>query len=43
MVGLDEDNNNELACIEFHRIKGEKPFDTKTPWYINMLDEIREI
>ena len=43
VVGLDEDNNNELACIEFHRIKGEKPFDTKTPWYINMLDEIREI
>ena len=22
VVGLDEDNNNELSCIEFNRIKG---------------------
>ena len=42
MVGLDEDNNNELSCIEFKRIKGHKPFNTNTTWYLKMLDEIKK-
>ena len=42
VVGLDENNNNELLCIEFNRIKGEKPFNIKTPWFLNMMDEIKK-
>ena len=42
VVGLDEDNNNELLCIDFNRIKGEKPFDIKASWFLNMMDEIKK-
>lgn len=42
VVGLDEDNNN-LRCIEFHRIKGGKPFNINQDWYIKMMKEIKEI
>ena len=42
VVGWDQDNNN-LSCIEFHRIKGGKPFDVNQDWYINMMKEIKEI
>ncbi|GIS70708.1 MAG: hypothetical protein CM1200mP10_02850 [Candidatus Neomarinimicrobiota bacterium] len=28
VVGLDEDNNDELSLINFDRIKGGKPFTT---------------
>ena len=40
VVGLDEDNNNKLACIEFGRIKGGKQFNPKTDWFQSMLKEI---
>ena len=40
VVGLDEDNNNHLSCIDFKRIKGGKPFDTNQSWYTKMIDEI---
>jgi len=40
VVGLDEDYNNEMRCIEFTRIKGGKPFDLKTEWFNQMLSEI---
>jgi len=40
VVGLDEDNNNNLSCIDFKRIKGGKPFDTNQSWYTKMIDEI---
>ncbi len=43
VIGLDEENNNELSCIHFSRIKGNKPFDINTPWYLKMLDEIKKI
>ncbi len=43
VVGWDEDNNNTLSCIDFSRIKGGKPFDTKLDWYKNMMEEIRAI
>ena len=38
--GLDEDNNNQLACIEFDRIKGGKQFNSQTDWFQSMLKEI---
>jgi pyrophosphate--fructose-6-phosphate 1-phosphotransferase len=40
VVGLDEDNNNQLACIEFDRIKGGKQFNPQTDWFQSMLQEI---
>jgi len=40
VVGLDENNNNQLTCIEFERIKGGKPFDHKVDWFQTMINEI---
>ena len=42
VVGLDEDNNNQLACIEFDRIKGGKPFNPNRDWFQSMLKEIEQ-
>mgnify|MGYP001193416060 CR=1 FL=1 len=43
VVGWDEDNNNNLSCIAFNRIKGGKPFDTSLDWYTKMMQEIKTI
>ena len=40
VVGLDEDNNDELSLINFDRIKGGKPFTTDQNWFQDMLGEI---
>ena len=40
VIGIDEDQKNELRCIEFERIKGGKHFDTTKEWYQNLLTEI---
>ena len=40
VVGLDEDNNDELSLINFDRIKGGKPFTTDQDWFQDMLGEI---
>lgn len=40
VVGLDEENNNDLRCIEFKRIKGGKPFNYQNSWFQEMLSEI---
>ena len=40
VVGLDEDQNNQLTCIEFDRIRGGKPFNSKLEWFQSMLEEI---
>ena len=40
LVGLDDDQNNNLRLIEFERIKGGKPFDISLDWYQSMLKEI---
>ncbi|CCE24967.1 pyrophosphate--fructose-6-phosphate 1-phosphotransferase [Methylotuvimicrobium alcaliphilum] len=37
VIGHDEDNGNVLRAIEFPRIKGGKPFDIDTPWFVQML------
>lgn len=42
VTGRDEDNGNMLRAIEFSRIKGGKPFDTKTPWFTKMLERIKK-
>ncbi len=42
VVGLDEDNNNEMSLIDFNRIKGGKPFDTEKEWYQQLKLEINQ-
>ena len=43
VVGLDEENNNNLTCISFDRIRGGKPFNTSLEWYQEMMQEIHAI
>ena len=40
VVGLDEENDDILSVIEFHRIAGHKPFDATQPWFRQMLADI---
>jgi pyrophosphate--fructose-6-phosphate 1-phosphotransferase len=40
VVGEDEDRGADLRAIEFDRIRGGKPFDTKTPWFRQLLADI---
>ncbi len=40
VIGHDEDRGGVLRAIEFDRIKGGKPFDVKTPWFVKLLSEI---
>jgi len=40
VVGLDENNNNQLTCIEFERIRGGKPFNPQVEWFQSMINEI---
>ena len=37
LVGLDENNNDELGLIDLQLIKGGKEFDTSQPWFQEML------
>ena len=40
VAGLDDEKNSEINLIDFHRIKGGKPFDVTMDWYQSMLNEI---
>jgi len=40
VIGQDENAGDQLRVCEFPRIKGGKPFNTKQPWFMNMLQEI---
>ncbi len=40
VMGHDEEQGDTLRAIEFPRIKGGKPFDIDTPWFVEMLKEI---
>ncbi|MDX2110279.1 MAG: pyrophosphate--fructose-6-phosphate 1-phosphotransferase [Verrucomicrobiota bacterium] len=40
VIGHDEQRGGVLRAIEFERIKGGKPFDTSTPWFQQLLQEI---
>lgn len=40
VIGHDEDQGRELRAIEFPRVRGGKPFDAQTPWFIDLLSEI---
>jgi len=40
VIGHDEERGGELRAIEFDRIRGGKPFDIDTAWFVKMLNEI---
>ena len=40
VIAMDEDNKNIMSCIDFNRIKGGKPFNVNTDWFIEILNEI---
>ncbi len=40
VIGLDEEANDKLTCIEFDRIRGGKPFDITQQWFVKMLRDI---
>lgn len=40
VVGMDEDEKDELTIIDFKRIAGHKPFDIAQPWFVQMVEEI---
>ena len=40
VAGLDDEKNSELGLIDFHRIKGGKPFDASINWFQSLLNNI---
>jgi len=40
VVGIDEEKQDKLSCIDFNRIKGGKPFDINTDWFLETLKDI---
>ncbi|MEE8336160.1 MAG: pyrophosphate--fructose-6-phosphate 1-phosphotransferase [Candidatus Neomarinimicrobiota bacterium] len=43
VIGLDENENNELRFIDFKYIKGGKPFNVNQDWFLKLLHEIGQI
>jgi pyrophosphate--fructose-6-phosphate 1-phosphotransferase len=39
-VGEDEERGDKLRAIEFERIKGGKPFNIQTDWFVQLLKDI---
>jgi diphosphate-dependent phosphofructokinase len=40
VVGEDEERGDQLRAIEFERIKGGKPFNPQTDWFVQLLKDI---
>lgn len=40
VVGEDEERGDQLRAIEFARIKGGKPFNIQTDWFVQLLTDI---
>ena len=40
VIGHDQEHDDELRAIEFSRIQGGKPFDTRVPWFTELLAAI---
>ncbi|MFC7497580.1 MULTISPECIES: pyrophosphate--fructose-6-phosphate 1-phosphotransferase [unclassified Nocardioides] len=43
VVGQDEEAGDVLRVVEFPRIKGGKAFDTSTPWFRELLQQIGQL
>jgi len=42
VVGEDEEQGNKLRAVEFERIKGGKPFNIQTDWFVQLLKDISQ-
>ena len=42
VIGIDEENN-KLSCIDFARIKGNKPFNVNVKWFIDLKKGIHQV
>jgi pyrophosphate--fructose-6-phosphate 1-phosphotransferase len=40
VAGEDEEHGGKLLPIEFERIKGGKPFNIHTDWFVQLLVDI---
>jgi pyrophosphate--fructose-6-phosphate 1-phosphotransferase len=40
VIGQDEERGGALRAIEFERIKGGKPFNIESPWFVELLEAI---
>lgn len=40
VIGMDEDHDNEMRCIEYGRVKGGKPFNINSKWFMELLEDI---
>ena len=40
VAGVDE-RSNELSCIDFKLIKGDKGLDIKSKWYLDIMNQIK--
>ena len=43
VIGFDEEHDNKLKCINFNRIKGGKPFDAESDWFLEIMNKIGQI
>jgi pyrophosphate--fructose-6-phosphate 1-phosphotransferase len=44
VIGLDEEEDNRMACIDFERIRGGKPFDiAKNSEFVQLLEQIGQV
>ena len=43
VVGFDEEYDNKLKCINFNRIKGGKPFEAESDWFLEIMNKIGQI
>ncbi|MDR1596052.1 MAG: pyrophosphate--fructose-6-phosphate 1-phosphotransferase [Puniceicoccales bacterium] len=44
VIGLDEEDENQMACIDFQRIKGGRPFNVhKNMEFVNLLRQIGQL
>lgn len=42
LVGMDEDQNNNIRAVEFERVAGGKPFNTDEKWFNELLSQINQ-
>lgn len=39
VIGEDVENENKLTCIDFNRIRGDRPFETSSKWFKEMSQD----
>ena len=39
VIGEDIENENKLTCIDFNRIRGDRPFEISSKWFKEMSQD----